>query len=312
MKKTLLSVAFALAVNLGFAQQTISFETSEGFTEGNINTQNGWTTTSTDAEGTTFVENQVVSSEEFSNGSNSFKLTTEAAFPGQTNPVVGGFYTLASPVARQGATVSFDFKITDGFNLEGNDYRFALTGPDPADALFTAALVQIRFNGNIAGVDNASQFANLGPLWTENVWFNVKMEFAGNQVEYFVDGVSLATYNVLTEVDFTGFRIVHDNYGGTAYIDNIKINDEVLSNESVFSSNYEVYPNPATDVINVNAGNLQINAIQITDLNGRIVKNITTETLTSVQVDIQDLNAGLYMMSVFTNEGVGTSKIVKK
>uniref|UniRef100_UPI004049D969 T9SS type A sorting domain-containing protein n=2 Tax=Flavobacterium sp. TaxID=239 RepID=UPI004049D969 len=119
------------------------------------------------------------------------------------------------------------------------------------------------------------------------------------------------------EIDFLGIAGTGNTVGTSGVFDNFLVKasatDSLLSSENNFAAtNFEIYPNPATDVINVNAGNLLINAVQITDLNGRIIKNITTETLTSVQVDIQDLNSGLYMMSVFTNEGVGTSKIVKK
>ena len=86
----------------------------------------------------------------------------------------------------------------------------------------------------------------------------------------------------------------------------------LLSSENNFASaNFTIYPNPATDLININAGSLQFNSIQITDLNGRVVKSIIIDAVSSTQINIQDLNTGLYMMSVFTNEGVGTSKIMK-
>jgi hypothetical protein len=119
------------------------------------------------------------------------------------------------------------------------------------------------------------------------------------------------------EIDFLGIAGTGNTVASTGVFDNLLIKasatDSLLSSENNFAAtNFSIYPNPASDVVNVNAGNLLINSIQITDLNGRVVKNINTESISNVQIDIQDLNSGMYLMSVFTNEGVGTSKIVKK
>lgn len=122
-----------------------------------------------------------------------------------------------------------------------------------------------------------------------------------------IDFISLSG-NTTTAPNASEFSMSMDNF-----IVKASATDNLLSSENNFASiNFSIYPNPASDFINVNAGNLLVNAVQITDLNGRVVKNITTDAMSNVQVDIQDLNAGLYLMSVFTNEGVGTSKIVKK
>lgn len=310
MKKTLLSVAFALAFNFGFAQQTISFETTEGFTLGNINTQVGWVTTATNEAGTTFVEGQVVSSDESSNGTNSFKLTTESAFPGQENPVVGGFYTLGTPVAREGATVSFDFKITDDFNMEGNDYRFALSGADAAGDLFISALVQVRFNGNIAGVNNSSQFENFGPTWTTGQWFNIKMVFTGNQVAYYLNNTLQSTFNVLTEVvNFTSLRIVHDNFGGTAYIDNIRINDEPTASADSFNQNsFKHFVNE--NGLNISS-ELELSNVELFNTIGQSVSTHQLNATTGV-INLNNLSSGVYVARIQTTNGQSTSvKFVK-
>ena len=309
MKKTLLSLAFAFALNFSFAQQTISFENSEGFTLGNINTQNGWVTTATNAEGTTFIENQEISSEEASQGTNSFKLVTEDAFPSQQNPVIGGFYNFSSPVAREGAVVSFDFKITDGFNLDGNDYRFALTGPDDMGEIFNSAITQVRFNGNIAGV-NGTSFVNLGPTWTEGEWFNVKMEFSGNQVSYSINGVLLSSYNVITEVEnFTGLRIVHDNYGGTAFIDNIKINDETMSTDDFNLNSFKHF----VDANGLNfVSEFEVSNITIYNNIGQLVASHKMNSTSGI-VNLNNLSSGIYVSKIEISNGQTTTvKFVTK
>jgi len=305
MKKTLLTLAVAFAFQFGIAQQTFSFETSEGFTLGNINTQNGWVTTATNEAGTTFVENQVISSEDASpnSGTNSFKLTTEGAFPGQENPVVGGFYTFTTPVARAGATFSFDFKIADDFEMEGNDYRFALTGVNNGTAS-VVALVQFNFTGLIRGVDNASQFVNFETGWVTGQWVNVRMELTATTVTYFVNNVQQGSYNLLTPVDITGMRMVHDNFGGFAYLDNLRVNNEPTASSETFTSKsfkHFVDANGLNFVSEYELGNVELfNTI------GQSVasKNINANT---GNINLNNLSSGVYIARVQATNGQSTS-----
>lgn len=88
--------------------------------------------------------------------------------------------------------------------------------------------------------------------------------------------------------------------------------DSLLSLEQDFAAvNFKVYPNPANDIVNINAGTTLVKSLQVTDMNGRVVKNVSVNNLSQTSVNISDLNTGLYLLSVFTNEGVGTVKLVK-
>jgi hypothetical protein len=88
---------------------------------------------------------------------------------------------------------------------------------------------------------------------------------------------------------------------------------DLLSSENSFATaNFSIYPNPATDVVNINAGNLVINSIQVTDLNGRVINTINVNASSTAQVSVADLMTGIYFLTVNTDQGVGTSKIVKK
>lgn len=82
-----------------------------------------------------------------------------------------------------------------------------------------------------------------------------------------------------------------------------------LSTEAV-----KVFPNPATDYINVelNLENVSNASINIIDMNGRIistqlVENVTTATRT---IDVSKFAAGTYMVRVLTEEGAKTSRFV--
>lgn len=74
-----------------------------------------------------------------------------------------------------------------------------------------------------------------------------------------------------------------------------------------------IYPNPATNVINVsNADNILVSGIEIVDLNGRTVKTAKFDGVTEAQINISDLSAGMYMMTVSSDQGTLTKKIVKQ
>lgn len=96
-------------------------------------------------------------------------------------------------------------------------------------------------------------------------------------------------------------------------VDDFSVTTASASVDSALAGSFSVYPNPATDVLNIsNSINAEINAITITDLNGRTVKQITTNGSVDSQINISDLNTGVYFVNINSNEGSLTKKIVKK
>ena len=75
-----------------------------------------------------------------------------------------------------------------------------------------------------------------------------------------------------------------------------------VSNDAV-----RVYPNPANDVLHVEANG--INRIEVIDLAGRIV---LTSTQAENTINVSGLANGVYMLRTTTTEGVNVQKIVKK
>jgi hypothetical protein len=119
------------------------------------------------------------------------------------------------------------------------------------------------------------------------------------------------------EVDFLGIAGTGNTTSSFADFDNFQVRatltDDLLSSENEFATaNFSIYPNPASDVINLNAGNLIINSVKITDINGRVVSTFNVNLTSSVEINVSDLTTGIYFLTVDTDQGVGTSKIVKK
>lgn len=97
--------------------------------------------------------------------------------------------------------------------------------------------------------------------------------------------------------------------GNAIWLDALTIN-RVLSTDAFFKSNFSVFPNPTSNVLHITSiSNKAIENIQITDINGRIVSKVNNNT---DQINIGALNAGVYFLKITTEQGTGTTKIVKK
>jgi hypothetical protein len=95
------------------------------------------------------------------------------------------------------------------------------------------------------------------------------------------------------------------------FIDSIGITSNLSVGDNLVNS-LTVYPNPSKDVINIsNDLNAVVNSIEMSDLNGRVVK---TQMINAAegQVSISDLSAGVYMMKVITDQGTATKKVIKE
>ncbi|HLF52808.1 T9SS type A sorting domain-containing protein, partial [Flavobacterium sp.] len=117
-----------------------------------------------------------------------------------------------------------------------------------------------------------------------------------------------------TGVYYFGFRnYTPMNATGThaLIIDNFTVT-QTLKTDEFLSSKFSVYPNPVKDVISItNSENITINEIQLTDLNGRVVKQKTFNQVSDIQVNISDLASGIYMMNINSDQGSATKKIIK-
>lgn len=86
----------------------------------------------------------------------------------------------------------------------------------------------------------------------------------------------------------------------------------VLGNEEVYSSFFSLYPNPATDYLNIcgNDSN-EFSTATIYDLAGRLIKNTTISD--NAMINIQSLAKGTYIINLKNKDGkVFSAKFIKK
>jgi hypothetical protein len=120
-----------------------------------------------------------------------------------------------------------------------------------------------------------------------------------------------------TLVPGTGMRTDYLDYSYN-YIDDIYfvIGEEAKAEVNIAEAmeadlDIEVYPNPTTDVVNVQCtmNNVQCSGIEIIDVYGKI---ITTVDQSPTQINVSGLAAGMYFVRVTTDRGVVTKPFVKR
>jgi hypothetical protein len=76
------------------------------------------------------------------------------------------------------------------------------------------------------------------------------------------------------------------------------------------SSNFKIYPNPATSTITIDLSSVDNPSVDVYDIDGR---KILTQKLSnsSNTINIDNLSSGLYLFKVTSDQGTATSKVVK-
>jgi hypothetical protein len=86
---------------------------------------------------------------------------------------------------------------------------------------------------------------------------------------------------------------------------------DVAVNEFTDNLLYSVYPNPANDQIAVSLKNAQKADIEVVNILGQVVKNVSTNQQKTV-IDIADLTAGMYILKVYQDKQIQSTKIIKR
>ncbi|MFN6039716.1 MAG: DUF4397 domain-containing protein [Bacteroidota bacterium] len=82
-------------------------------------------------------------------------------------------------------------------------------------------------------------------------------------------------------------------------------------NETVKNDVVNMYPNPASDMVNLNLKSGQINEVKFFDATGREVLNMNSSKLNAGNsVDVSSLTKGIYSVIINSNEGVVTKKLI--
>jgi len=106
------------------------------------------------------------------------------------------------------------------------------------------------------------------------------------------------------------FRLRIDNINisaqNTVPTVNLNVNEHL-------SSQFNLYPNPATNLVNItNNENMLVQQVTIYDIVGKQLNTQTYNNETEIQLNVENLASGTYMLHVETAQGTAVKKLVKK
>lgn len=282
--------------------QTLWTDAFETYTVGNLGTQGGW-----DRDGAVAAVAKVANIAAV-NGK-SFQFASTAS----NNPDGAFIYHDTNWSARTSANGIFvaEFDVYTGSNF--SEIQFY----DVDAGYFTIAdLYMSPTNGVYLAdqddFDNDSSGIELPLTVTANTWYKVKFSYdvmGEGTMNVSINGTEYGPFEKSpgwfpTEVDLVA------NGASTAGFDNFKTSavETLLAVSDVAKkSTVSVYPNPATNVINVKSEN-KIAQVSIYDASGKTVKT-TTETT----INVENLAKGSYVVSIKYADGTTESKkVIKK
>lgn len=116
--------------------------------------------------------------------------------------------------------------------------------------------------------------------------------------------------NNTTSDQVVNYTIEYFDVDNNAYqqIAQVTVQGASLSvSDAIKNSLVRLFPNPATDVININS-QAKINSVKMTDFTGKSTK----VNLNGNQIDIRNLAKGVYILNVETDKGTESVKFIKK
>ncbi|PQV50422.1 putative secreted protein (Por secretion system target) [Jejuia pallidilutea] len=152
------------------------------------------------------------------------------------------------------------------------------------------------------------------------------MNWSPNQITFLVDGIAYYTYNPseknantwpFDEDQYMLLNVAMGGISGTVdptftnssmIIDYVRVYQNTALDVTDYThTDFKIYPNPVSNTINIISKN-SIENIEIFDMLGHKV----LETTQSKTVHIEHLNAGIYVVKIFTNTAIATKRIVIK
>src|SRR5690606_36228009 len=175
-----------------------------------------------------------------------------------------------------------------------------------------------------AGTTNLTLQSYTSATFPYNTWHKVEMfyDYTAKKAYYYIPNLNLFKVDDMLSIGLqdnisvsgSGIKI-----GSVVKYDNIKLTalpsvpPYILSANEIVSTKFNMYPNPATNVVNItNSENMLVKQVTIYDSNGKQLTTQSFNNQTEVQLNVENLASGTYMLHIQTNAGLAVKKLVKK
>ena len=235
--------------------------------------------------------------------------------PAYEDGFVGSGWTFAeqAPLAQGGSVFSYTSSSTAAAkNSTLISRAISLKANEQVTLTFYTRLYAEDANGNEinpVGTHSVKVWVNNTPLLTNATQLGANITVSGKtyvlQTRTFTATAAGIYYFIFNDVTPKATAVT------LMFLDTVNFTS-VLGVNDYLTSKFSVYPNPVKNTINFSNGiNALVSTIDITDLNGRVVKTMNINA-TEGQISINELSTGIYMMRITTDQGMAVKKIVKE
>lgn len=199
--------------------------------------------------------------------------------------------------------------------------------------IHTAGYVQldVEFTFQAVSMDKVEDFWLQyydGSTWHTIEDYAVSVDYVNNQVYEVKENILESAYNFPTNMKL---RFMCDASGNRddVYVDEIRITGLFQENAEEYirvksGSDFgigagepepealKIYPNPVDgDILNIVSGD-EINEIYVYSITGVLIKVISADQETDVELNVSSFEPGIYILRVMSEEGVETQKFIKR
>jgi len=153
-------------------------------------------------------------------------------------------------------------------------------------------------DGNGTSSGHVRMYENVSGVWTQ-IGSDIDGEAINNYSGY---SVSLSSNGSIVAIG------AYLNSGNGTSSGHVRVYDltAILASDTFVQSNFLVYPNPSSGIINITLeNNLQLEKVSVYNQLGQLVKTAETNTINTLE-----LTQGTYYVEVVTNQGKATKKII--
>ena len=181
------------------------------------------------------------------------------------------------------------FKVTKKhLSVEGK-YKYLPEGNDS----FTISTV-LYFQGSLVAY---AQFKD-GGTTDSFKFFSMPITYA---TQLTPDSATIAIFN--TDPDVPGAP------GSTLWVDEISLKEWTTDVPSFKEANFEMYPNPSRGLTQLKFDNSEIYTVSVYNLNGVLINTINN-IQKNIELDLNNLAKGVYLIKAQSNSHVGTKKLI--
>ncbi len=222
--------------------------------------------------------------------------------------------------------LNFDMFVSGGstawLGIQGETEIHPITGyPMAYNANSATGMSGIFISGNLFFNEDALEpgvfrddLTDETGTYPEDTWFPVSFYFDLDALTYeiSIDGTLINASPVpFNEGDILGaINLFSVDENNNFWIDNTYFVEGLIAGVDDFSAaNFNVYPNPVQDVLNISTSN-SVDAIAVYDVLGKLVLATTPGTISST-IDVSSLQSGVYLVKVTIAGASKTVKVIK-